>query len=79
MADVYGVPMRDFDEMGAGGFTAFEAVVILKAFDDDGNLTLLVECSDGIPSWELLGMAEVLRRDAASVADLTTGYGEDDE
>lgn len=77
-ADVYGVSMLDMDELGETGFTPFEAVVILKGFHPDGTLGLMVVSSDGIPQWELLGMAEVLKQDAVTYAVLSSGDDDDD-
>lgn len=79
MADVYGVPMFDLEELGEGGFTPFEAVVILKGFNGEGDMSLIVVVSEGIPSWELLGMAETLKQDAVMGGRLVAGGGEDDE
>lgn len=77
MADIYGVPMLDLEEMGEGDFTPFECVVMLKGFNADGDVGLMVIVSDGIPTWELLGMAETLREDAKTASFLRAG--EDDE
>lgn len=78
MADVYGVGMPDLEDIEEEGFTPFEAVTILKGFDAEGCLSLVILTSDGIPAWELLGMADVLKRDAETVAYMIAP-GEEDE
>lgn len=53
------------------GFTPLEAVSVIKALDEEGRVSLLMRSTEGLNSWESLGMlaaaAAVTREGLVSV------------
>lgn len=52
MPDVFGVRLEELPE----GISPIEALVVVKALDEDGDLTFYSRCSDGLSTWEAIGM-----------------------
>ena len=71
MADgphIYGLETQDLPD----GYTALEAVCVIKCLDDEGRVTLMLRSTSGIMSWEGLGMHEAACE--ISRARLRSGY-----
>jgi hypothetical protein len=54
--DVAGINLPDLPD----GITPLECVVTIKGLDTDGDITLYERISDGLTSWEALGMVTTL-------------------
>ncbi len=54
--DIAGINVPDLPE----GFTPLEALISIKGLDADGNVMLVERITDGIASWEALGMATTM-------------------
>lgn len=48
----------ELDSTWPEGFTALEAVVVVKCLDDDGAVNLVSAASAGLSAWEAVGMLE---------------------
>ena len=56
MAIVYGVTLADIPE----GATPIEAIVILKALDQDGEVCLYRRASEGLAPWDQIGLCQIV-------------------
>ena len=68
MAEVHGIEIDDLPE----GFTALEIVYSVKCLDEDGSVSLVNGASDGLNTWEALGMV------ISAADDLRAGLQGDD-
>lgn len=57
MAEVYGVKVEDIIP---DNFIPTEVVVVVKMLDDDGEYRMAHVYSDGVSTWEALGMARAV-------------------
>jgi len=62
VAELFGVEIGDLPE----GSLAIAFVVMVKALDPDGDLVLYERKSDGLTTWEALGMATTFADTARS-------------
>ena len=58
MTAVFGVEVTDLVD----GYVPLEVVVLVKALDDEGHVTLVVKYSPDLSSVEALGMLTIARR-----------------
>lgn len=74
MADVFGVTMAELP----AGWTCLEAVVVVKALDDEGRVALAIRTTDTLNQWETVGMLR--GAEATALGDLCAGFvdAEDD-
>ena len=73
MSDVYGLEAEPMPE----GWTPLEAFTVLKCLDEDGDVALLTRSTDGVRSWDAVGMLTAaldIQR-----ARLRDGFIDDDE
>lgn len=59
MAEIFGLDVTDLGE----GYTAIDALVIVKALDDEGRVLLCQRHTEGLRAWDLLGMLECTKAD----------------
>ena len=52
--DLSGMEFPEWPE----GYTPLEGIVVVKAMDPDGVMTLITRYSVGVTTWEALGMVE---------------------
>lgn len=57
MTDVYGVKV---DDIVPDDYIPTEVVVVVKMLDDDGDYRMAHVYSDGVSTWEALGMARAM-------------------
>lgn len=76
MAEAFGLPLPDLPD----DWRPAEVVVIVKAFDGDLRPRLAVRYSEGLSSWEAVGMLQVtVATELQEVIDCFEVSGEDDE
>lgn len=69
MAKVYDLEIPDLPE----GYTPLEAIVVVKCLDEKGNLDMHQDATEGLNTWEAIGMVRWCGR------SLEIGLHEDDE
>lgn len=73
---VYGLETLELPD----GYTPLEAVTIVKALDEEGQVSLLIRHTDGLSGWEALGMlASALATQQADAVNSFEREGDDDE
>lgn len=54
MASVFGLDVEAVPD----GYIPLDAIVLVKALDNDGDETLLIRSTDGLRVWERMGIAQ---------------------
>lgn len=75
MADVFGVHLDDLPE----GCTPLEAIVIVKALDEDGAVCLYPRQSEALSHWEAIGMLRAHGQRLERELDEGYVHGEEDD
>lgn len=57
MTDASALAGLDIDWSGLDGYQPLEAVLVMEALDEEGDLVLLHVASNGLRTWKAIGMA----------------------